>query len=374
METTRQLATAIEQHRTAISDLDEALGPYREGGMVGEQAATGLDSAAERYEQSSAAVAAAIIEYLPGGPRGPDDRLPLDGDASLRLAGSVAIDGIVAAQAALLIQLQEPEEPLTAQQTRPLTPLELASLGDLVTACAPLLDEIAGRHGEPPAGSTVATHADRILDRAGGDVVGTVRALLPVDHAVKDLAGQLAKAAADWVKDELPQVVQVAAGLRRLLARAWRQVTFKVHALVGEHGGELMEPLTGELSKWLDDVARSGTALAIGKLLKADDAIAAADQLVIDHPDKHGAAMHACEEVDDHHKRRRWAVPWLNRSLPACALLHPAGIAIQLGAGTTLLVYSLWLAHDHIDSPVLANVRLPKNPGLRTKIQEAVGS
>jgi len=344
---------------------------------VGETAAGALGGAVDQYERASAAVAAAIIEHLPAGPPGPDGRLPLDDDATLRLAASITIDGIVAEQAALLIQLQEPEEPITTQRTRQLTALEAASLGDdLVTACAPLLAEVGGASGEPAAGSSVATHAYRILDRAGGDMVNTLRrGLRPWEHVAEDLAGQLGKAAAEWAAGAFPQVAQLAQGLRGLFARVWRVVAFKVDALAGGRGAELMKELIKlvHVSEWLNDAARTGAALALGKLLKADDAIGEADQLVRDHPDKYSAAMRACEEVDDHHRRRRRAVPWLNKSLPAFTLIHPpAGTGLRLAATVTLLVYSLWLAHDHIDSPVLGQLRLPRNPGLRTKICEAL--
>jgi hypothetical protein len=372
METTPELRAAIDQHRRAIGILDQALRPYRHGAVQGEVAAAALDNVTPLYEQSSAAVAAAIIGHLPGGSPGPDGWPPLDGDATLRLAASMAIDATVAAQAALLIQLQEPEQPITIEQTRALTALELADLGDLVAECAPLLEEIGGAIEQPPTGSSVATHAHRILDRAGRDVLGTVHALLPWEHAAKDLAVLIDGVAADWVKDTLPDVAQAAAGLRRLLAAAWRQVTFDIHALVGEHGGRLMD-LLGHMSDLLTDAAGSGAALVLGKLLQADQAIADAQELVDSHPDRVAAAMRACEEVDGHHHHRRRAVPLLNKALPKCKFIHPYGLAAQVTAAVALLIYSLWLAHDHIDSPVLAGVRLPKNPGLQTEIRRALG-
>ena len=39
---------------------------------------------------------------------------------------------------------------------------------------------------------------------------------------------------------------------------------------------------------------------------------------------------------------------------------------------TRIVLHEKGLAHDHIDSPVLGQLRLPRNPGLRTKICEAL--
>ncbi len=264
---------------------------------------------------------------------------------------------------------------MAGRQARPLTPAERDSLGEgLVSACRPLLAELGGNGGAVPQGSTVATHVRQILRRAGDDIVGTLHALLPWEHAARTLITQLAGSAADWAVDMLPQLAQALSGLRGLMARAWRQAGFKIRALTGELGGQLMG-LLGKAFEWLKDKAGSAAAAAaLRGLLQADDVIRAADKLIADHPDKVGRAMRACEEVDEHHQRRRRAVPLLNRALPACALIHPAGLGVQVSIGAMLLIYSVWLAHDHVDSDVLPELRLPKNPGLRTKIREALNA
>jgi hypothetical protein len=64
--------------------------------------------------------------------------------------------------------------------------------------------------------------------------------------------------------------------------------------------------------------------------------------------------------VVKHHENRRKAVRPLNLALPICQLLHGPGLALQVAATAMLLVYEVWLAHDHLDSPVLKDVRLPK--------------
>ena len=42
--------------------------------------------------------------------------------------------------------------------------------------------------------------------------------------------------------------------------------------------------------------------------------------------------------------------------------LNPRADIVEAVAAATLLIYSIWLAHDHLDSPVLAKLRLPKKP------------
>jgi hypothetical protein len=132
--------------------------------------------------------------------------------------------------------------------------------------------------------------------------------------------------------------------------------------------------LLGDVFDWLPNAARSGAALAVGKILRADDAITAADRLIGQDQSKAKAAIQACEVVVAHHKRRCRGVHRLNKALPLCAVVHPAGVPLQPIAGVAVLIYSIWLAHDHLDSCVLSRIRLPKNPGLLTKISEAVGA
>jgi hypothetical protein len=377
MRQTQELGNAISQHEGAINSLDAALTAYRNGADNRGQAEQALNAAAQVYERSSALVAANIIEYLPSGDTTQDGRLLLDEDASLRLAAAIAIDAEVASQAALLIQLQEPQELQesdTGQPLRSLTALELVSLGDdLVPACQELFRELRGETSPAPSGSSVATHAHRILGRAGDDVVDTLHAMVSGEHELGHLATQLAEGLNDWVGGMLPQVSQALSALRRLLVGAWRAAVFKIQALVGEHGREVLSAL-GDVFDWLPKAIRSGAALALGWALQADDVVAAVKKLVGAEQSKFAVAIAACEVVDAHHEKRCRAVRKLNRALPMLAPFHAGGVPLQPIAGVAVLIYSTWLAHDHLDSRVLPGIRLPKNPGLLTKISEAVGA
>jgi hypothetical protein len=93
---------------------------------------------------------------------------------------------------------------------------------------------------------------------------------------------------------------------------------------------------------------------------------------VLTDAERADAAIRACQDLDHHHERRRWALPWLNKALPACASIHYAGFALQAVAAAVLLTYSTWLVHDHLDSQVAPSLRLPRNPGLLTDIKAAI--
>jgi hypothetical protein len=92
------------------------------------------------------------------------------------------------------------------------------------------------------------------------------------------------------------------------------------------------------------------------------------------NPARAGTEIDACQKVDKHHQQRRRAAPFLNRALPACRLIPGSGLALEAVAAAALLIYGVWLAHDHLDSPILASARLPKNSGPLTEIQATIKS
>jgi hypothetical protein len=141
-----QLIDAVAQQRSAVSDLSEALGRYRQAGTSVEEAAVALDAdggPADRYLQASGNVAAIIAAAL--------DSDPDDGDAARRLMAAVTVDAKVAEQAALLAMMLEPPNPDGTAVLRDLTEDEIADLGEqLVEFTEPLLAEIEGPGEDEP--------------------------------------------------------------------------------------------------------------------------------------------------------------------------------------------------------------------------------
>lgn len=389
MEMTDELASAIADHQGAVRDLSQALHQYRDGGAsltrgepepghplpLLDPAAEALEPAAEKYEQTSLTVAGFIIDHLVVSPGNGSARF--DDDATTRLTALIAIDAKIAEQAALLTEMRAPQGPGDEPQTRPLAEPEIEDLGpELDPACQPMFEEL--RQGNqattvsgPPA-ETVQHYVDEILYRAGQDVVGTISSSLSWEIRIRDiLAHQLAQVLG-WPQDALNQLAHGLWALRRLLARALRQVLLKVSALAGQHAKKIAETIIENFQQ-LQDAIRHGPGQALGLILQVQGKADQAEALVrAAQPDKAAAAMRACQEVDDHHYRRRRAVKWLNKALPACRMIHTGGLAVEAVAAAVLLIYSIWLAHDHLDSPVLEDARLPKDPGLLTEVKAAV--
>jgi hypothetical protein len=57
----------------------------------------------------------------------------------------------------------------------------------------------------------------------------------------------------------------------------------------------------------------------------------------------------------------------------SCKFIPVAGLQVQIAATALLLIYEVWLAHDHLDSLILPQIRLPRNSGLLTAVRGAVG-
>ena len=379
--------------QAASDGLSRALGRYRLSGdsvddtEVEEYPEVGLDAAANRYEQASLEVAGIIIGQLAAA--GDQDTPRLDDDATTKLAASIAIDAKVAEQAALLLEIQE-QRILASQPPRRLAGAEIDDLGeDLATAAQELIAELgqrgngpltpespgpAGNPGPGPAGRTIEPYVLNILDLAGGDFLDTLSALVSWERRVCDLITEIGGTAAAWFTAALPQLAERWSALRKLLARAWRLVLAKVSVLAGQHAHELLAVLGDNPFTLMRHMKDRAAGAVLGEVLNTSKVIRIADSYLSNASDNAAnTALRECRRVVDHHERRRKAVPWLNRALPACVLVHLSGFPLKTVAGVTLLIYSVWLAHDHLDSPVLENLRMPKNPGLLKVVEAAVG-
>jgi len=387
MQMTDELSSAIDQHQRAVGALSEALDLYRAGGseLTEEAEPEPLDPAAQAYELTSMTVAGLIIEHLVVNSGDDDHIAQFDDDATTRLTALIAIDAEISKQAALLTELRTPQVPGASMETGQLTRSELADLGlGLAEASESMFEEL--RRGnemsmQPAAPATpgpgsadqaVEHYIHAILDRAGDDIAGTLVGAWSWKARVLATLAELPHQVEGWPQEALSQLGRGVWVLRRLLARAWRQVLLKVSALVGQNATNVAETIL-EYFEPLCEAAKHGAGGTLGMILQAQKVVDQGEALVLQYPNRANAAILACRRVNDHHRQRRRAVPALNRTLPACRMVHVGGLALEAVAATVLLIYSVWLAHDHLDSPLLESVRSPKNPGLLAEIRLAMG-
>ena len=168
MRTTPELRNAVEEQRSAVGELSEALAQYRQAGTSVQEAANALDAddgPADRYLRASGEVGRIIGEAL--------DASPHDGDAADRLILAVTVDAKVAEQAALLATMLEPPDPDDTAVLRELTGDETADLGEnLAEFAGPLLDDIGredepgGEVGTPPPGPETPSPGDHEMTDA----------------------------------------------------------------------------------------------------------------------------------------------------------------------------------------------------------------
>ena len=373
MEMTDELDQAITRHEEAVTEVSQLLLRYREADSSLEELGFRLEQSGDNYVQTSFTLTSEIVRHL--------QEHPDDDDARTRLAASAAIDAKTAEQAALLSQIQEPAEPGSALQTRQLEPAEAQDLGaGLEEDSQPMFDELrngnnargplAGKGSETKKPS-IKPSVEDMLDRAGSDMLGTLIGSVGVLHQVDHALQHFGQDQGHWAQHILDGLQKGWHALRRLLAKAWRLALLKLNTLVGTNVGPMVNTL-GTSKTLTDQATKLGGSFVLGKLLVAKTVIKDGDDLIGQNPSKASDAILAGQDVSDHHKRRRRAVPWLNKALPACSCFHVPGIAAQAIGGGILLVYSVWNVHDHIDSPHLPNVRLPGNPGILQAVRSAL--
>jgi hypothetical protein len=402
VEITEDISAAINQHQEAVNSVSEALKPYRRDRATPEAGAepeTQLDQATERYERSSSRLTGLILEQLvvfrEGEEADPEGTIGLfDDDATTRLTILIGIDARIAAQAGTLAEARAPVAGADVSSPRPLTELELDDVGPpLADACEPMFselrqdaneqddkpdeqdeqdeDEPPPGDGRSPASPEVKQFFDEILNRSGGDIFGTLASSLSWLNRIGAVLADPTASFISWSNDALQQGMSA---LKKLISASWRQVLTKVAALAGEHAAQV-GALAADLVRTFKvprDIAGRGTGFLLGKLLNIKAVRVEAQTLITQNPSRAGGAIRACQDVSKHHKKRRRPVPWLNKALPTCRLIPAYGVGIEAIAAATLLIYSIWLAHDHLDSPILARLRLPKNPGMLTEIKAAV--
>jgi hypothetical protein len=425
VEITDNISAAISQHEQAVNAVSEALGPYRgdRADLAPDDRERRLDDATHGYETSSLLLTGLIVQQLVVPSDGEEANLEngqfgdegdferFDAGATTRLTILIGIDARIAAQAGSLNEAQIPAPGVDVSYPRPLTKLELKDLGPpLADVCEPLFSELrqddskldhdadepppsnpastaSGASARPdPAGPAPGTPAqpgpvgvapgapdvkplfDAVLVQAGGDIFGTIASSLSWLNRISAVLGDATASLTSWSSDALKQGMSA---LHKLSSASWRQVLTKVLVLAGDHlseigalGADLVRAIQGAR-----ELFARGTGILLGTTLRIEEVRVQAQTLVNADPGRAGAAIAACQQVVKHHKKRRRAVPWLNRALPMSRMIPAYGVGVEAIAAATLVIYSIWLAHDHLDSPVLARLRLPKNPGMLSEIR-----
>jgi hypothetical protein len=291
-----------------------------------------------------------------------------------RLVATVGLDALIAEKAALLDAAQEPFFPSAERMTHALTGAQLDDLGPrLEDAAVSLLEDIAGfagtsrvqshRAGQP----SVRPVADRILAQAEQDLVRSATAAIPFSHQAKAFLGGIAGDAGRGAIDGLAKLHEGVRGLKRLGMQRWHRAIDRLLGLL-RHDAKAVRQAIPHPEQLADEAARG----VLARMLQVEGVIMQADVLLTTHLALASAALDACDEVERHYRRRRRAVPHLQKALPWIAAIHTVGTAFAAVGTGALLLYSFWTAHDHLDSPLAARLRLTENPGILTAVQNVM--
>ena len=299
----------------------------------------------------------------------------------MRMTTLLDIDATIVRYTSVITALRDPEGAGYGLRTGPLTEVEREDLGlaGLAETCAPMFTELrqANDAASPPPASPaeippkieVKRYFDAILNRAGTDIVGTIASGLAWEKSVGHTLLHTIEHFSEWLPGSVRRTLTP---LRHLLIRGWRQVLSKISLLVGPHASGVGQFVVNVVQPFAPDAEGWGAGKVLGKALRVVEPQVKAQKLADDNPDRVEKVKEACEKVDAHHKKMRKHVRKLNAALPGLQLIPVHGLQLQVIATATLLIYHVWLAHDHLDSPVLGNLRLPKNIGLLNEVQAVV--
>jgi hypothetical protein len=383
MDITQEYQHAVNRHEESLQRLSALLEQYRNGENLSRDGGpeAELDAASERYEETSTELMGIITGHLVISVS--NDGVQQDDDAVARAVALKGIDARIVRYTTAITAFRDPEGAGHGLRQGPLTQGELATLGDegLAGECAPAFGQLRQEDAtstptlEPdapavtPSAFEVKPYFDSILHRAAGDIAGTFAAgglwKLLINDALCDTIRDFGTSSLTWLKDTLTP-------LRRLLVRGWRQVLTKISLLVGPQGPGVGELAEGIIKDYIPDAEEWSLGALLGKALKVRDSQSEAQKLVDKNLPRVPRVKEACEKVDAHHADRRKAIRILNLALPGLLLIPGHGLPLQVTATASLLIYEIWLAHDHLDSPILKNLRLPKNTGLLTAVNAAL--
>jgi hypothetical protein len=388
MERTDEYLDAVTRHEQSIGHISSLLEAYRDGRNLNRETSpeTELDAAADRYEQTSIVLTGLIAQQLvrrsaDGADDAADDAaFQQDDDAAAGMTALLEIDAALLNYTTMITALRDSDGAEYALRPGQLTEAELDALSDQETAQAydSAFEVLRGGIGAGTpliAGAATTTpfdvgpYFDAILSRTSADILGTVASGVAWE---KMIAHALLHQIADF-GTRLPKPLQHGwTALRRLLGKAWRQGLSKILLLVGPAAASIGQFTGGIVALFAPDVEGWGIAAVLRKALNIKKPQEEAQNLAAGKPERAAEVEKACSDVQAHHLSRRKAVRFLNAALTGCKYIPVYGLQLQIGATALLLIYEVWLAHDHLDSPVLAKIRIPKNSGLLTGVKLAV--
>jgi hypothetical protein len=388
VEITLEYQDAVGRHQESIVRIGSLLQQYRDDTNLSRDGApeTELDTAAEQYERTSVEVAGLITEQLVVALNVPADQadggtdVQVDDDAADRMTALIEVDAAILSYTTTITALRDPDGDGNALRTGALNEEELAALAPegLAQSCAPAFAVLRdGIDAAPPpvAGAAdiepfkVKPYFDEILSRTSADILRTVASGIAWEaaiahallHRIADLGTRLpAPARHGWT------------ALRRLLGRAWRQGLSKIATLVGPDAAQFGHYVANIVNGVVPDIEGWGIGRALRTVLQIDEPQKDAQELVDGMPGRVVQVREACDKVKAHHFDRRKPVRGFTIALGGCKFIPVAGLQVQIVATALLLIYEVWLAHDYLDSPMLPNLRLPRNSGLLTAVQGAV--
>jgi hypothetical protein len=381
MNITEEYLRAVREYEASVKRVSEILVYYRDS--VDLVRVSGpedeLEAASQRYEEASTILLGAIVPHLIVRANGDAVR---DHDAVARMIAVQQTGAEIVLYTSLIIAFRDPAPDDQALRPGALSVAELDTLGHATVAeeCAPAFTRLhradaaaatsSVKTTEPavPAAFKVKPYFDTILGQAAGDVIGTIGSGLPwkkmIDADLADAVHKLGIRSVDWLQKTVNK-------LRLLLIRAWRQVLTNVRLLVGPDAQEVGTVAGEILDNYRPDAVGWTLSTVLGKTLKIHESESAAQQVADQYPARASQMKDACDKVGDHYADHRKVLRRLNPALPFLLLIPGYGVQAQVTAAALLLLYEVWLAHDHLDSPVLEKLRIRGNTGLRTAVTAA---
>jgi hypothetical protein len=234
-------------------------------------------------------------------------------------------------------------------------------VGAVLTSAAGVVVPGTPVGGPVPAPPTIRPFVENIVGLGAKDIWGTAGAAVPfVGHLLAQPWHAGLAAVSHSQLDAALHIRRFWHALRRLTLKACREVMDKLgswSSLIDSAGGWV----SAQVPAIFNSLAGHGIADLLWRVLDGDRVVAAGDGRLAVAPGN----IKFCQQVVDHHAKQRRIVWLVNKALPVLVGCH---VVAGASVAAVLLILSVWMAHDHIDSPVLRTIRIPGNHGLLTAI------
>jgi hypothetical protein len=404
METSERFWEAMSGLEAPLYNLADLLDELHgvSAGSLREYAAR-IGGAVDSYVAASDAVGGQIVLAL----REPSAQGAPDGDAVARLAASIGMDLRFAEELVALSRV-EPEDDLAEDQefvvdfaaatqdvlganVREEVELikyfiangeEYESSADARTPAPPLPEDpypsIQGG-SEAPSSEVVLANIGKIVSGGGGTLAETISqaaagpflAAVGVSGSLNTLLGPLLGKAVNKVLTGTESK-----WWRKISRGFFRLVNLVIKKIRAAMGLEALRPYFDSLRDLIDRLTGKVGGGLLGLVIDRPELERACDQMLSGKDsDVILGAGTACQKVADAHEKRLGYVGYgnfiLGGAAGAAGILKLAGSDVLIAvAAVALIIYTVWLVHDHLDSSKLQF--LPNHvPGIRTEVQKA---